>query len=62
MIPKFSRTGRVELTSAEMGKSVREVGLVKENQALGISAKSFWRDSLAQDLMKMTCGDWSEVI
>lgn len=39
MIPKFSRTGRVELTSAEIGKSVREVGLVKENQALGISAK-----------------------
>jgi len=36
MIPKISRTGRMELTSAEMGKNMREVGLVEENQALGI--------------------------
>ena len=36
MIPKISRTVRMELTSAEMGKNMREVGLVEQNQALGI--------------------------
>lgn len=36
MIPQIYRTGRMELTSAEMGKNMREVGLVEENQALGI--------------------------
>lgn len=43
----------MELTLAEVGRSVREAGLVKENQTLGVSAKQFWRDSLAQDLMRM---------
>lgn len=37
---------------AKMRKRVREIGLVKERQALDISAKEFWRDSLAQDLIK----------
>ena len=31
---------------------MRKVGLVKENQTLGISAKEFRRDSLAQDLYR----------
>lgn len=36
MIPQICRTGRMELTSAEIGKNMKEVGLVEENQALGI--------------------------
>lgn len=36
MIPKIFRTGRMELTSAEMGKNMRERCLVEENQALSI--------------------------
>lgn len=36
MIPKICRSGRMELTSAEMGKNMIEVGLVEENQSLGI--------------------------
>lgn len=38
-----------------MGKSEREVGLLKENRASGNSAKQFWRDSVTQHLMRMTC-------
>lgn len=56
------RTGIVELTLAEVGRSVREAGLVKENQTLGVSAKQLWRDSLAQDLMRMNSWNWLEVI
>lgn len=60
--PSILKNGRVELTFAEMKKNVKEVGLGKENQERGISAKQFWRDSLAQDLMKMTCWGWLDVI
>lgn len=37
---------------AKMGEGERKVVLVRENQTLGISAKEFWRDSLAQDLYR----------
>ena len=36
MIPKIFRIGRMELTSAETGKNMREICLVEENQALCI--------------------------
>lgn len=64
MSPKPSRlkNGRVELIFAVMEKNMKEMGLGKENQELGISAKQFWRDFLAHDLMKMTCWGWLDVI
>lgn len=62
MIPKIFRTGRMELTSAEMGKNMRERCLAEENQALSICKNNSGGILQLKALMKMTSRGWSEMI